>query len=73
MDFLTGGAGADQLLGGPGTDFINVDADDTLIDGGDGFDYLYLDSSKSYGANFTVVGTSMSVAPPQTTGSTAPA
>ena len=30
MDFLTGGAGADQLLGGPGTDFINVDADDTL-------------------------------------------
>jgi hypothetical protein len=59
MDFLTGGAGADQLLGGPGTDFIYADAEDTLIDGGDGFDYLYLDSSKSYGAHFTVAGTNV--------------
>ena len=44
MDFLTGGAGADQLLGGAGTDFLYVDAEDTLIDGGDGFDYAYVET-----------------------------
>jgi Ca2+-binding RTX toxin-like protein len=58
-DTLTGGAGADQLLGGKDTDFLSVDADDTLIDGGDGFDYVYLDSSKSYGATFKVAGTNV--------------
>ena len=59
MDFLTGGAGADQLLGGRGMDFINVDPDDTLIDGGDGFDYAYVETYKSYGANFKVAGTNV--------------
>ena len=59
MDFLTGGAGADQLLGGAGTDFLYVDAEDTLIDGGDGFDYAYVETYKSYGANFKVAGTNV--------------
>ena len=59
MDFLTGGAGADQLLGGRGMDFINVDADDILIDGGDDFDYAYVETYKSYGANFKVAGTNV--------------
>src|SRR5262249_31620644 len=56
-NWLTGGAGADELIGGKNTDFISVDADDTLVDGGDGFDYVYLDYTKTYGATFKVLGT----------------
>ena len=51
-DFLIGGGGADQLLGGNGTDFLRIDAQDTLIDGGDGFDYVYLDYTKSVWQQF---------------------
>jgi len=34
----------------------HVAADDTVIDGGGGFDYVYLDYTKSYGATFKVAG-----------------
>ena len=47
------------MIGGKGTDFIYVDADDTLINGGDGFDYAYVETYKSYGANFKVAGTNV--------------
>jgi Ca2+-binding RTX toxin-like protein len=59
-DILTGGPGADQLIGGPGTDFLWIDAQDTLIDGGDGLDYLYLDYTQP-GQHFTVAGTHVEV------------
>ena len=59
-DILTGGPGADQLIGGPGTDFLWIDAQDTLIDGGDGLDYLYLDYTQP-GQHFTVAGTHVEI------------
>ena len=37
-DTLSGNAGADTLIGGAGDDTLFIDADDVVIDGGDGFD-----------------------------------
>jgi autotransporter family porin len=39
-DTLEGGGGADQLYGGEGSDTLFVDFDDTVIDGGNGTDYV---------------------------------
>lgn len=48
-DFLIGGTGRDKLLGGAGNDVLYIDAEDTavddLIDGGDGYDVLRVNSS----------------------------
>ncbi|NYZ13126.1 hypothetical protein HL658_11220 [Azospirillum sp. RWY-5-1] len=41
-DTLTGGAGADELYGGDGDDRLNIDAADTVVDGGAGFDTVYI-------------------------------
>ncbi|HYD67955.1 calcium-binding protein [Azospirillum sp.] len=41
-DTITGGAGADQLVAGAGDDLMYVDGDDTLVEGGDGFDTVYV-------------------------------
>ncbi|TAN58174.1 MAG: calcium-binding protein [Magnetospirillum sp.] len=38
LDWLLGGGGADQLRGGAGHDILFVDLDDTVVDGGDGYD-----------------------------------
>lgn len=45
-DILFGGRGADRFRGGEATDVFYVDNDDTLIDGGAGFDYVYADDSQ---------------------------
>ena len=39
-DRLIGGEGADEMYGGSGNDVLYADGDDTVIDGGDGYDYL---------------------------------
>ncbi|MCR5563617.1 MAG: hypothetical protein K6F46_09710, partial [Desulfovibrio sp.] len=39
-DYLDGGSGADKLDGGAGSDIMVFDADDYLVEGGDGFDFL---------------------------------
>ncbi|MEM7506972.1 MAG: glycosyl hydrolase family 28-related protein [Pseudomonadota bacterium] len=44
-DVLSGNAGADALSGGSGDDTLRVDAEDTLIDGGAGFDRLFVEGS----------------------------
>ncbi len=45
-NILTGGAGSDEINGGAGDDVIYMDARDSLIDGGTGFDQVNLvDSS----------------------------
>ena len=41
-DWLLGGAGADSLQAGAGNDRIWADADDVVIDGGDGQDVVYV-------------------------------
>lgn len=46
-DVLSGGAGADTLSGGGGSDTLYGDGDDGVIDGGDGYDVLYVDSKSS--------------------------
>lgn len=44
-DTLTGGGGADSLIGGNGDDRLYVDAADLLIDGGAGYDTVYVRGS----------------------------
>jgi len=44
-DTIHGGLGVDSLSGGQGNDrFVDYDNTDTLLDGGDGYDYLRVDS-----------------------------
>ncbi|WP_158498830.1 S8 family serine peptidase [Magnetospira sp. QH-2] len=40
-DLVRGDDGADVLIGGAGDDKLYVDADDTLVNGGDGIDWVY--------------------------------
>jgi Ca2+-binding RTX toxin-like protein len=42
---LRGEGGADQLTGGAGSDVLFVDADDTLVSGGAGYDYVHVTTS----------------------------
>ncbi|TDQ85260.1 hypothetical protein A8950_0312, partial [Dongia mobilis] len=42
-DMLNGGDGKDQLSGGAGNDILIFDSNDTLVDGGAGFDILRID------------------------------
>ncbi|MDE7371936.1 MAG: hypothetical protein K2N07_09415, partial [Desulfovibrio sp.] len=44
-DFLDGGEGKDNLFGGLGNDLIVYDADDYLVDGGAGIDFLLSDGT----------------------------
>ncbi|MEM8837233.1 MAG: glycosyl hydrolase family 28-related protein, partial [Pseudomonadota bacterium] len=50
-DRLNGGAGADSLYGGEGDDDFFVDAEDTLIDGGDGFDEVRVTTAAAFTLN----------------------
>jgi len=43
-DQLIGGAGADKLYGGAGDDFLRPDANDLIVDGGEGIDTVALSS-----------------------------
>jgi hypothetical protein len=47
VDVLKGGAGADVLYGGNGNDQLTWDSADTLIDGGAGYDTLYVNDEDS--------------------------
>ncbi|MGD9638417.1 MAG: beta strand repeat-containing protein [Alphaproteobacteria bacterium] len=47
-DTLVGGSGADELYGGAGNDTIQIDAADTIIDGGDGIDTVYLQEAITF-------------------------
>lgn len=55
-DTLTGGRGADELYGGNGDDRLNVDASDTVIDGGAGFDTVYVRTSASFALSMAASG-----------------
>ena len=44
-DLVSGGAGADRLYGGAGNDSLYVDAADTAVDGGDGFDTVSIEDT----------------------------
>jgi len=41
-DTLVGSQGSDEIFGGAGDDRLFVDASDTIIDGGDGFDLVFV-------------------------------
>ncbi len=43
-DVLDGGSGSDDLRGRDGDDLLIIDTDDSRINGGDGFDTVYLES-----------------------------
>ena len=45
-DVLDGGAGADRMSGGAGNDCFFIDNSDTLVDGGEGYDSVYVDDSQ---------------------------
>ena len=45
-DTLAGGAGADELRGGAGNDTLFFDADDTIVDGGDGADLAIVEDAR---------------------------
>lgn len=45
-DTLAGGAGADELRGGAGNDTLFFDADDTVVDGGDGADLAIVEEAR---------------------------
>ena len=47
-DVLIGGDGADQLIGYKGDDTFYVDAADTLVDGGAGYDRVYFTDTGGY-------------------------
>lgn len=60
MDVLAGGDGADVLVAGGGADALYIDNFDTLIDGGDGLDVVYVnESANQSGLNFTMAGTNI--------------
>ena len=42
MTSIFGGAGADRLFGGAGDDTLYIDASDTVVDGGEGSDSVYV-------------------------------
>ncbi|MDO8608525.1 MAG: calcium-binding protein, partial [Phaeospirillum sp.] len=42
MDWLVGGTGADVLRGGAGHDVLFIDVEDTVVDGGDGYDVAFV-------------------------------
>ena len=42
-DLLDGGVGADQIDGGAGNDMLWIDSDDTLVQGGAGFDVAFVE------------------------------
>ena len=42
-DMLDGGVGADQIDGGAGNDMLWIDSDDTLVQGGAGFDVAFVE------------------------------
>jgi serralysin len=52
-DTIIGGAGADRLFGGDGNDYVWFDAQDTLLSGGAGYDYLI---AADQGAHTLVLG-----------------
>lgn len=52
-DRLIGGPGADQLFGGAGGDTLFIDADDTLILGGDGLDTVFVQDIRGVTLNLT--------------------
>ena len=60
MDVLAGGDGADILQAGGGEDALYIDNFDTLIDGGDGLDVVYVnESANQSGLNFKMAGTNV--------------
>lgn len=60
MDILAGGDGADVMIAGGGDDALYIDNFDTLIDGGDGLDVVYVnDSANQSGLSFTMAGTNV--------------
>ena len=52
-DFLAGGIGADKILGGAGDDILYVDTGDKLIDGGSGYNQIFLRSELGDVVNFS--------------------
>jgi Ca2+-binding RTX toxin-like protein len=52
-DVLVGDLGADSLSGGDGNDVLYIDTDDTLIDGGAGFDAAYISGGAGITLNMT--------------------
>jgi Ca2+-binding RTX toxin-like protein len=60
MDVLAGGDGADVLRAGGGEDALYIDSFDTLIDGGDGLDVVYVnETANESGLNFKMAGTNV--------------
>lgn len=52
-DVLNGGLGADHLQGGAGNDTLVADSSDTLIDGGTGYNKLFLTDATGKGTTFS--------------------
>ncbi len=50
-DRLTGGLGADSFSGGEGNDTLYIDADDTSVDAGAGFDIAYVQGAAGVALN----------------------
>lgn len=53
VDRLVGGTGADRFYAGDGDDWIYADGNDTIINGGSGFDRLFVTASSTYSLNVT--------------------
>ncbi len=60
MDWLLGGNGADELRGGAGHDVLFIDLDDTVVDGGDGYDVALIADTR--GLTLDLGGTNLEAA-----------